>query len=78
MTTTPMQRFKEALALLAGKPVPDGMAEAWEAHESEDLQDWICCNTPLKWSQGLALIDAAQLLADTPEEGYGHIIRERR
>jgi len=70
--TTYLQRFKDALALLCSKAVPDGMAEAWLANENESLQDFACSNTPLRWSQGIVVIDAAQLLADTPEEGYGH------
>ena len=72
MPTTWIQRFREALTLLCGEAPPEGMAEAWDAHESEALQDWALNHCPLSWAMGIVVIEAAMSLADQPEEGVGH------
>ena len=76
MPTTWIQRFKDAIALLCGEVPPDGMAEAWAAHENEGLQSWALNRCPLPWCMGITVVEAAEHLADQPEEGIGHHPRE--
>jgi len=72
-----MQRFRHALALLCGAEPPLDFCQEWiddvETDEGYRLQDWVCSQpgTPY-WTQGIVLIDAAQVMADTPEEGADH------
>lgn len=73
MATTWIQRFREALTLLCGEAPPEGMAEAWDAHESEELQEWALNHCCLPWCMGIVVIEAAMSLADQPEEGAGHL-----
>ncbi len=69
--TTWVQRYREALALLCGEQPPESAvvdslqpgADGWE------LQSWAAGKCRLAWAQGIVLIDAATILADTPAEG---------
>lgn len=73
MCTTYEQRFIEAFTLLCGGRKPAiKMVQDWLSHESEALQDFAVSNGP-SWCQGIALIDAAHLMAENPEEGFGHL-----
>lgn len=36
------------------------------------LQDWVGCNMGVAWAQGIAILDAAHVMTDNPEEGCGH------
>lgn len=72
--TTYMQRLGHALELLcAGSRPPDEMIEAWLDTKRDDnrLQEFACQHGPI-WSQGIALIDAARLMAEQPTEGVEH------
>ena len=74
-----IDRFSEAIALLCGAKPPEHLVKEWLDHTDDphrqNLQDWAACKTPLQWSQGIQVIDAAHALADNPEEGCDH---ERR
>jgi hypothetical protein len=48
------------------------MCEQWLNGESEDLQSWAVSNARIYWQMGIGTIEAAQHLADNPEEGEGH------
>lgn len=80
--TTWMERFRDALTVLCGGKEPSlELCEKWLSNEqdsngSDPLQDWVCCNTVLPWSQGIIVIDAAYALAESPEEGSGHLPQE--
>lgn len=68
-----LDRFIEALALLCGGAVPPReLAEQWELGTSEALQDWAVNHVAARWATGIGAIDAAQALANAPEEGIGH------
>jgi hypothetical protein len=72
-----IDRMMDALALLCGGKTPAReMVEAWEEHASEELQDWAVCNVVAPWATGIGTIEAAQALADTPEDGMGHQLSE--
>jgi hypothetical protein len=65
-----LQRLGDAMALLcAGNRPPDEMLGAWlnECDDDNRLQEFACEFGPA-WAQGIAVIDAAQLLADQPTE----------
>ena len=71
--TTYLQRFGEAMALLcSGHRPPDEMLSAWLDTEREDqrLQAFAMEHGP-SWAQGIGVIDAARVLADTPTEILG-------
>ena len=70
-----IDRFIAALTLLCGEAPPLGMAQSWANHETEDLQDWALNHCSLPWCMGIAVIEAAEHLADHPEEGVGHAAR---
>lgn len=71
-----IDRLIEALTLLCGgKEPPRSLVHEWETNESEGLQDWAACNTKLPWAMGIGTIEAAQVMADNPEEGQGHELR---
>jgi len=68
--TTYLQRLGDAMALLcAGNRPPNEMMTAWLDTERDDirLQEFACKHGPT-WAQGIAVIDAAQVLADQPTE----------
>lgn len=72
--TTYIQRFGDAMQLLCGGNRPtDEMMRAWIdlGLDDHELQDFAANNGP-EWAQGLAVIDAARVLADQPTEGVDH------
>jgi hypothetical protein len=68
-----IDRFQEALRLLTGSQPTIEMCKAWVADDNEDLQEWVNTqrHTP-EWVQGIAIIDAARLMATQPVDGEGH------
>lgn len=71
--TTHLQRFGDAMQLLCGGVRPsDTLLADWMADDSHGwLQEFAIEHGPA-WSQGIGLIDAAQLMADQPTEGVDH------
>ncbi|UWX68864.1 hypothetical protein [Burkholderia gladioli] len=70
--TTYIERFIDAMGLLCrGKP-DRAMCEQWLTHENDDLQSWAINNIRIHWQMGISTIEAAQYLADLPEEGENH------
>lgn len=71
--TTYLQRFGDAMQLLCGTRPDDETMSAWLAKDSEDtdLQEFAIEHGPA-WAQGIVVIDAARVLADTPAEGVDH------
>jgi hypothetical protein len=72
-----IDRVVDTLALLCGgiRP-PRELVVAWEENTSEELQSWAMCNAASPWATGIGTIEAAQTMANTPEEGMGHQDRE--
>lgn len=70
--TTWIERFTAALALLCGTAPEPSMIRTWVTHENDDLQSWALNHCSLPWCMGIAVIEAAEHLADHPEEGVGH------
>lgn len=65
-----IERFGDAMQLLCNGNRPSNkMLIDWIDSDDETLQEFACNNGP-EWAQGIVLIDAARLLADTPIEGY--------
>lgn len=72
-----IDRVIEALTLLcAGKRPERDIVIGWEDDTSEELQTWAVCNAAAPWATGIGVIEAAQALANTPEEGLNHQDRE--
>lgn len=76
--TTWMERFVDALTLMCGAEPPLEYCQEWidnvEVDHAHRLQNWVGMqeSTPF-WVQNIGLIDAAQVMADTPTEGEGHL-----
>ncbi len=73
------ERFVMAVSFLVGKAPPDQYVVDWlEGNETKhgtwELQNWVGENIPdsLGWAQAIAILDAAEALAQNPEEGMGH------
>lgn len=65
-----VERVMDSLALLChGERPPRGMVEAWFRDESEELQDWALNHAAPYWATGIGTLEAAVMMADTPEEG---------
>ena len=75
--TTWDERFAEALTVLCGEAPPPGAIAAWFEPEcdSMELQKWASEKCRMLWAQGIVVIDAATILADTPAEGEMHAER---
>lgn len=71
--TTYLQRMSHALSLLCGVTPTDEMIAAYldTSRDDDRLQHWCADNGPA-WAQGIVVIDAARVLADTPAEGADH------
>lgn len=69
--TTYLQRFGDAMNLLCGTRPSDNMLQAWIHGTSEKLQEFSIEFGP-EWAQGIAVIDAARVMADQPTEGVDH------
>ena len=81
--TTWMERFREAMAVMCGGKMPPlDMCEQWVRNEQvngvDPLQEWIIDHAAVavSWHTGIGTIEAAQVWADSPEEGVGHEYRE--
>ena len=71
-TTTYLSRFADAVTLLCnGRRPPAPMVAAWVEMSDDSLQEFAIANGP-QWAQGIVLLDAAHLLAETPAEGVDH------
>lgn len=69
--TTYAHRFAHAVSLLCGKWPDASMVEAWLDKSGDGLQDFAASHGP-EWAQGIVLLDAAAVMADTPTEGVEH------
>jgi len=78
--TSWMQRFMGALTLMCGAPPPPDMCQEWidnvQVNYADRLQAWVVNQpgTPY-WVQGIVTIEAAEVWADSPEEGENHAPR---
>lgn len=75
--TTKVERFEDALTVLAGGVCPDrALVEAWFDEDDDQshirLQEWAMNNSAAGWAMGIGIIDAALVLADNPDEGVDH------
>jgi hypothetical protein len=70
--TVYIERFISALGMLLRKTPPREMCEQWLNHESEELQSFAVSNARIYWMTGIGAIEAAQVLADNPDEGEAH------
>ncbi|WP_176016625.1 hypothetical protein [Burkholderia sp. BCC0398] len=70
--TAYIDRFVGALGLLCRRKPTRELCEQWLNHENDDLQSWAIDNRCIYWQTGIGAIEAAQHLADNPEEGEGH------
>jgi len=70
--TTYLHRLGDAMEILCGghRP-PDEMLGAWLNECDDRLQEFACDHGPA-WAQGIVVIDAARVLADSPGEGVEH------
>lgn len=74
-STTWVVRFQQAITLLTDGllPPPEDMIRAWFTTDNEELQRWAAGHAKrLPWAQGIEIIDAAERLADTPDESGLH------
>ena len=70
--TTYLQRFGDAIERLCnGNRPTDEFLTAWINCDDDRLQEFACEHGPV-WAQGIVLIDAARVLADSPGEGVDH------
>lgn len=71
--TTYLQRFGDAIERLCnGNRPTDELLTAWINGCNDDrLQEFACEHGP-DWAQGIVIIDAARVLADSPGEGVDH------
>jgi hypothetical protein len=75
--TNYVERFTQAVAILCGAQPPADMVNEWIANVDVNgehrLQGWVLSQaaTP-SWAQGIVVLDAADVLANDPEEGAGH------
>jgi len=65
------QRFREAVALLVGSVPPCSLVDDWinNVDRDDDLQQWVGNSGGPWWAQNIAILDAAETLADQPIEG---------
>lgn len=81
--TTWMERFREAMAVMCGGKMPPlDLCEQWVRNEQVNgvdlLQEWVIDHAAVavSWHTGIGTIEAAQVWADSPEQGVGHEDRE--
>lgn len=74
MKITYQERFSEGVQLLVGELPPEQLVIDWLEFKNDDFQSWVVNCLGDAWPQGIAVLDAAQILADHPKEGpLGHI-----
>jgi Domain of unknown function (DUF3850) len=66
------ERFVDALGLLCRETPPKDLCEAWLNDESESLQEWVVNHLLIHWASGIGTIEAAQHMANVPEESDSH------
>lgn len=72
-STLYIDRVVAALALLCGGARPAReLVVGWEDNTNDELQSWAVCHVAAPWATGIGTIEAAQTLANTPEEGMEH------
>lgn len=75
--TTWRDRFTEAVAHLCGAEPPEEYVNEWlaniDVNGEHRLQSWVGAQRIPSWAQCIVILDAARVLADTPEEGMGHL-----
>lgn len=82
--STHAQRFTDAVRILSGGAVPPAeFVEEWlggiEVDGAHQLQNWILSQPGhVAWAQGIAILDAAAVLAGQPEEGCEHEVLGER
>ena len=72
--TTAEDRFVQVITVMVGKAPPPTLVASWLAFEDDGLQGWVIDNmqSPLaEWAQGIVVLEAATLLANSPQEGGG-------
>jgi hypothetical protein len=76
--TTYHDRFADAVSLLCGRRAPTEFVTAWLDCDLEDnrLQQFAIEHGP-EWAQGIVVLDAAHMLAATPEEGANHEVIDK-
>lgn len=80
--TTWEERFSQAISVMCqGRIPPHDLIQKWIDNVEDNqltLQDWIFGEgkTSFHWAQAIVIIDAAQILADSPEEGCDHLGRK--
>ncbi|HDR9106057.1 TPA: hypothetical protein QDB04_002914 [Burkholderia vietnamiensis] len=69
-----LDRFVDALELLCIARPDRDLCEQWLRHApgSERLQDWTVDHVRANWGTGIGAIEAAEVMAESPEEGAGH------
>jgi hypothetical protein len=69
-----LDRFVDALEILCTARPDRDRCERWLRHEpdSERLQDWAVDHTRANWGTGIGTIEAAEVMAENPEEGMNH------
>lgn len=78
--TTHKERFILAIEQMLGRTPPPEFVDEWLGNIDIDgvfrLQDWVTGQAKLpekiEWAQSIAVLDAAEALAASPEEGVGH------
>lgn len=78
-------RLIESLTLLCGDTPSDDLVDRWiagdESHLDQpgwstgnpaalDLQDWAASHAPFEWIMGITVIDAAEMMAENPRDGW--------
>lgn len=68
-----IERFTEAIALMCSKKPPKEIVTAWLDKTKDDmrLQEFAIEHGPA-WAQGIAILDAANIMANQPAEGIEH------
>ena len=81
--TTHKERFINAVTQLTGRIPPESMVDEWlgnvEVNGAHRLQDWVgeaALPGNVGWAQNIAILDAAEVLAEQPIEGDGHQYRD--
>lgn len=70
-----INRFVKALAMLCRAEPPRQLCVEWTLNKNDDLQQWVCANVGVYWATGIGTIEAAEHMADMPEEGVSHKLR---
>lgn len=65
---TRIERIEAGLLLLCKTPPPAGAVEKFENGDDYELHEFAVDHGPI-WTQGIAVIDAAILMAETEPEG---------